>query len=382
MRWEKQAASKAAPVGASANDMAAVQIWRERALDRIFRGVLLFGALALASAITDILLTPPEEQPFDPMGRILLYSAAYGFIALAYFVRQFGFTFRAHVPTLLIYGVGLFDFYVFGMRGNALFLIVPIMFYTLFFGTRAGAGAMVFTLLLLYIGVGTALSTGGTGFPFQQTECLDNLLLPVTWFSEGIIFLFLASVVVMPTGFLMHSLSQSIRETSASSRRTAEALHQSQMQAQELAEKSTRLEQVERDLRILVEELETPVVELAEGLLLAPLVGTIDTHRADNITRRLLHEAHDRRTRTIIVDITGVAAVDTRVAHALLSMAQALRLLGCSVVLTGVSAAVATTITTLGIDLGGLETASSPREVLARYQAHTPGRRSPPGTRR
>jgi methyl-accepting chemotaxis protein len=124
----------------------------------------------------------------------------------------------------------------------------------------------------------------------------------------------------------------------------------------------------QRRLLELVEELETPAIPLAEGLLFAPLVGTMDSRRAQTITARLLQEVHMKRTRHVILDITGVVTVDTQVAHALIHMVQALRLLGCKVTMTGISAEIAATLTQLGIKLDGIHTVHSPQDVLRQVQ--------------
>jgi methyl-accepting chemotaxis protein len=131
----------------------------------------------------------------------------------------------------------------------------------------------------------------------------------------------------------------------------------------------TELEQKNADqqrLLDLVATLETPAIPIAEGVLFAPVFGSLDSHRSQRLTERLLDEVHTRRIRKVILDITGVVTVDTQVAHALLQLVQALKLLGCKVVITGISAAVATTITELGVQLTGVETYHSPQEVLVK----------------
>jgi anti-anti-sigma regulatory factor len=122
----------------------------------------------------------------------------------------------------------------------------------------------------------------------------------------------------------------------------------------------------ERELLSLVSALETPVVLLAEGILLAPIVGHIDSRRADMLRAHLLGAVHAGRTKLMILDITGVSTIDTSVAQALMMTTQALRLLGCRVVVSGISATVAMTLTHLGIDMSAVETVRSPAEALER----------------
>lgn len=119
------------------------------------------------------------------------------------------------------------------------------------------------------------------------------------------------------------------------------------------------------ELLALVETLETPVVRLAEGTLYAPVVGHLDTRRADALMQRLLGAVHTQRARALIIDIAGVAIIDTSVAQALSRTVQALRLLGCEVIISGVSAAVASSLAQLGATLGAVPTVRSPEEALA-----------------
>lgn len=131
-------------------------------------------------------------------------------------------------------------------------------------------------------------------------------------------------------------------------------------QAADLARKNDD----QRRLLDLVSTLEVPTVALADGVLLAPIVGAIDSRRAQDLTSRLLEEVNSRRTAHVILDISGVSVVDTDVARLLIQTIQALRLLGCRVILTGITAPVAASMTSLGIDLAGVQTARSPQDVL------------------
>jgi anti-anti-sigma regulatory factor len=162
---------------------------------------------------------------------------------------------------------------------------------------------------------------------------------------------------------------RALYQANNSAQRAEEARLVAEQQSQELAtansEVTTRLEEQQR-LLDLVATLETPVIQLADGVLFAPLVGHLDSRRTEQLTTRLLEAAHEQRARLIVIDIAGVVMVDTAVARALLQMAQALRLLGCDVTLSGISSNVALTLTQLGIGLEGITTVRSPQEALAR----------------
>lgn len=120
-------------------------------------------------------------------------------------------------------------------------------------------------------------------------------------------------------------------------------------------------------LLALVSTLETSTVTLADDVLLAPIVGHLDTRRAAELTSRLLADAYDRRTKLVILDITGVPVVDTAVAQALIRTAEALGLLGCAVTL-GASPATALVLATQEVTLGGLRSVRSPQEALALWR--------------
>lgn len=149
--------------------------------------------------------------------------------------------------------------------------------------------------------------------------------------------------------------------------RAEAARAESEARARDVSHKAAELErQVDEQRRLLdlIATLETPVVALAEGVLLAPIVGHLDSQRAEGLIARLLREVAESRARLVVLDIAGVPTVDTQVASALLRAVQAVRLLGCDVTITGISASVATTITLLGISMADVRTARTPQEAL------------------
>jgi|GEM_PF-1973797 ligand-binding sensor protein/anti-anti-sigma regulatory factor len=105
-------------------------------------------------------------------------------------------------------------------------------------------------------------------------------------------------------------------------------------------------------------ELSTPIIPLFEGIIVMPLIGSIDTLRARDITRSLLAGIREYRARVVILDITGVPLVDSGVAAHLNKTIQAARLKGAQTIVTGVSDAVAETVVEMGIDWSGIETLS------------------------
>ncbi|WP_231511728.1 PAS domain-containing protein [Chondromyces apiculatus] len=122
------------------------------------------------------------------------------------------------------------------------------------------------------------------------------------------------------------------------------------------AERLALQEQVIEAQRLALRELSTPLMPIAEGVLAMPLVGAIDSARANEILETLLEGVVREQARTAILDITGVRVVDTQIANALVTIARAVKLLGAEVLLTGMSPAVAQTLVTLDLDLKDLTT--------------------------
>jgi rsbT co-antagonist protein RsbR len=111
-----------------------------------------------------------------------------------------------------------------------------------------------------------------------------------------------------------------------------------------------------RDQQEAIRELSTPVLQFRPGLLILPIVGLIDSQRAQQLTEQLLHSIRANRTKVIVIDITGVPSVDSRVANHLVQTVEAARLMGAAAIITGVAPEIAQTMVTIGIDLGRVRT--------------------------
>jgi rsbT co-antagonist protein RsbR len=125
-------------------------------------------------------------------------------------------------------------------------------------------------------------------------------------------------------------------------------------------------------------EISTPVVQVWEGIILAPIIGTLDSQRTQQLTEKILNGIVDTRSTVALVDITGVPAVDTQTARHLIESITAVRLLGADVILTGIRPAIAQTLVHLGIDLAGVTTRSSLsaglRTAMERLGLHVNGK--------
>ncbi len=117
-----------------------------------------------------------------------------------------------------------------------------------------------------------------------------------------------------------------------------------------------------RSLALL--EMSTPVTKIWDGVLFAPIVGIVDSKRCHDIMNKALTSIVDQRARTLMLDIGGVGIVDTAVANHLIKIAKAAVLMGCKTIISGISPAIAQTITELGIDLGSIQTTSTIESAL------------------
>ncbi len=124
-------------------------------------------------------------------------------------------------------------------------------------------------------------------------------------------------------------------------------------------ERAAMHEQIIAAQRAALRELSTPLIPIADNVLVMPLIGTIDTARSQQLMEALLVGIAQQHAHTAILDITGVNVVDTQVAHALIHTAQAVRLLGAQMIMTGISPAMAQTLVQLGVDLTGIITSST-----------------------
>ncbi|KYF83090.1 hypothetical protein BE17_43520 [Sorangium cellulosum] len=124
---------------------------------------------------------------------------------------------------------------------------------------------------------------------------------------------------------------------------------------QQLAREKERNDALER-LRLTVQQLSTPILEIWDEVLVLPIIGVLDTRRSGEMTDQLLEEITRKQCRFVIVDVTGVEIVDSSTADQLLRLVSAVELLGARCMLTGVRPAVAQTLTTLRVDLGPMLT--------------------------
>jgi rsbT co-antagonist protein RsbR len=110
-------------------------------------------------------------------------------------------------------------------------------------------------------------------------------------------------------------------------------------------------ERVIRQQQEAIRELSTPVLQVRERLVILPIIGVLDGQRARQLTEQLLRGIRSNRAKVVVIDITGVPEIDSTVANHLVQTVEASRLMGASVIITGLSSEIALTLVTLGVDL-------------------------------
>src|SRR5579864_8932395 len=115
-------------------------------------------------------------------------------------------------------------------------------------------------------------------------------------------------------------------------------------------------ERIIRQQQEAIRELSTPVLQVRERLLILPIIGIIDPQRARQLTEQLLRGIRSNRAKVVVIDITGVPSVDSTVANHLVQTVDASRLMGATVIVTGLSPEIAQTLVTVGVELTKMKT--------------------------
>ncbi|MEK8091830.1 protoglobin domain-containing protein [Methylocystis sp. IM3] len=111
-------------------------------------------------------------------------------------------------------------------------------------------------------------------------------------------------------------------------------------------------------------DMSTPITAIWDGILMLPVVGIVDSRRAQDIMQRMLEQIAEKRAQVFILDISGVAVVDTAVANHFIRMTKAARLMGSYTIVSGLSPSVAQTIVELGIEVGDMKTTGNLQDAL------------------
>ncbi len=329
---------------------------------------LLNGLLWILAVVGFITLVGGGWSDYNALGAdaipyLVAYAAAYLMVLIIAIVQRIGFVVRALALLTLLVAMSTMILATDGLIGSGrVFWMSGVVLAAALFGVRGGIVMLIMSLLAFSI-VGGLHVQGVLSILPQQLETLNTA---PDWIGAGVVYLCAVSLAVVPFAYLLQRLGTLAQRATQDAVLAQENARLAEERAAELELQTARLQETEQMLRNLVATLEIPAVEIADGVMLAPLVGQIDKQRADALLQRLLAVASARRIRLVVIDVAGVPAFDTLVAQSLLQTAQALELIGCQAAITGISPAMAQTITSLGVQMDSIAIARSPQEVLRR----------------
>lgn len=303
---------------------------------------------------------------------LILVLVAYGYYVLYYTLVRAGYgvpaTYGCVLLLVALIGAGVHNGGGYLLANGGLYILLLVAVGLVLDEPRA----LDLTLVLCLLGYG--------GLAYYEQIVAPPLVFAELYQTDN--RLAVGSVV---TALLLSMLGvwRLMRSSLVSLRRSTAAIERARYDAEQRArenaelvaqahERNQALSATEARLRDTVEALALPLIPLEAGVALLPLVGFIDDRRAERLLDGLLRGVHEQRIRAVVIDITGLRDIDERAARVLLQAADAARLLGAEVVLSGIGAEAAQAIVSLGIDLRALRTAGSLGAALQLLGASQP----------
>jgi anti-anti-sigma regulatory factor len=335
---------------------------------RLLNAILMVFLVATAIAAVVIPLVNPGGS------LVAVFGLAAVSVALLIFIRGGDYRYVQIGSIVLVTATWAFTTFNGWVDGG-----IRNMATTMYYATVAMAGVLLGTAGVIIFGVLSLLGawvvyygeiSGMIAFAPRTAEFQD-------WFKFALIL----SAVAFFIHFAIHALSKSLVRAQEDERilaMRAEEITQVAAQARQL---NVQLEQEvaeRRDVEAILQDklrtieaqqaslraLSTPVIPLMEGIIVLPLIGGIDSQRAQDIMRALLKGVSEYHAEFVILDVTGVPIMDTGVVNHLNKTIQAARLKGAQTIVTGISDAVAEAVVDLGVDWGAVETLSDLRTGL------------------
>ncbi len=324
--------------------------WREQLINTVLLAAAIFGLVAVAVGF--FLTRIPFLRVF--------YVGFYVIFVLVVVLRWRSYQMRAWATVGLLYGFGVLALYEDGMGGDGrVFLLALPVIAALLLSDRIGLAALGLSsgTLVLFAAL---FSTHVLVIPDQDQIIAGNW---ASWLSGSLVWALMAAVSVASLNYILRRIITSLEKTRQLSRglQSREETLESQVEerTRALAEQQEALNATVAEQQRLLEtvrQISTPVVPLVEGIIVMPLVGVIDSDRAQQVMTSLLEGIQGHNARVALLDITGVPVVDTAVANSLLQATRSAQLLGTEAILVGLRPEVAQTIVTLGVDLSNLIT--------------------------
>jgi GAF domain-containing protein len=223
--------------------------------------------------------------------------------------------------------------------------------HTLFAPGKGSAGRAIEARKTLVLeGIGRSAELPAEEFPILSVEGVINSIAVPLMAGERVVGVLIAGY---RSDHIITEQEVKLAETIGS--QAAVAIENARLFT-ELASANERLSEMDMLKTELIAELSTPVIPIWDGVLLAPIIGTITGERAEAITDALLQRASGGGADVVILDITGARTLDTDAAHHLRNTITAVQVLGARCILTGIRANVAQTLIQLGITLEDIVT--------------------------
>jgi rsbT co-antagonist protein RsbR len=209
-----------------------------------------------------------------------------------------------------------------------------------------------------YVGV---LETGSTDELQAYARDLSERIIPRGVETEEVV-----NIVLLLRDVLARSLFEKYHKDFALLNRVLDAYEPAANRIANMVAVSfvQERERVIREQQEAIRELSTPVLQVRERLLILPIIGILDGQRTAQLTEQLLKGIRKHRAKVVVIDITGVPDVDQDVANSLMQTVDASRLMGASVIITGLSSEIAGTLVTIGVDLSKMDTVGDLQEGI------------------
>jgi len=325
--------------------------------------VILLILSSIAVGITPLVFLGWITDIFDELVMIVAPTAVLVFCGGLWLAQLGHWRVASYVPPVMVYLLAVFNNYLDGPGSAAmLYYAVAVILALMLQGVKT-EWVMLVLGLGAYAGLGLAHTRGMLPPGTRPENALTEWVMDVTLTLVALAFLLWFLI-----NQYQHTLAQSrayATEIEAVKNSLEEQVAARTVELQASYEESQRLHrQILESQQQMIRELSSPVIPLMDapdgtgGIIVMPLVGTIDSIRARDITRSLLAGISQHRARTVIIDVTGVSLMDTGIVNHLTKTIQAAKLKGAQTIVTGISNAVAESIVELGIDWSKITTLS------------------------
>jgi anti-anti-sigma regulatory factor len=345
------------------NEQAAVPPNEPDALTRTRTQRMLTFIVTLALLNVPLLIVGLIDLPKSPV-TLILVLLAFVYYAIYYQLVRAGYgvpaTYVCVVVLVVLISAGVHNGGGFLLANSALYFLLLVAVGLVLDEPRAVDATLV-ACLIGYGAVAFYEVMIEAPRPFASLYQTNNLIA-----VAGVLLSILLAMVGV-WRLMRSSIVSLTRSTSAIERARLDAENRARENAELVAQAQVNndmLRSTEARLRETVEALALPLIPLEQGIALLPLVGYIDERRAEQLLEGLLQGIQGQRISAVVIDVTGLRAIDERVARVLIQAAQAARLLGADVVFSGIGADAAQALVALDTNTRMLRTSGSLSNAL------------------